>query len=142
MSEITFKLDNESIQVIAMFEMITKAKVKDCLINHNKITFIVSEGNAGKAIGKNGYNVKLLEKKLNKKVEIIEFSHDPKKFVINILRPVRVKSSYVSEHSDGSKVLHATINTSVRAFPSKKVKKARDLLCKYFPGLDNIEITV
>ncbi len=142
MSEVTFKLDKYSIQAIAMFESATKAKVRDCIINDNKIIFVVSEGHAGRAIGKNGYHVKRLEKKFNKKIEVIEFSKDPKKFIVNILRPTQVKSSYVSEHSDGTKVLHAKINTSIRAFPSKKVKKAKNLLNKYFPNLDKVEVKV
>ncbi|VVB76500.1 NusA-like KH domain protein [Candidatus Tiddalikarchaeum anstoanum] len=136
----TFKLDTDAIKQIAFFESITHAKVSDCAEIEDKLLFIVGEGNIGKAIGKNGSNVKLLEQKFNKKVEIIEFNNDPAKFVANILRPVEVKSSEIVTNGS-SNVLNVIINCTRAMFPSKKVKKAKLLLKKYFPQIGEVTIT-
>lgn len=137
----TFRLDTDSIKQIALFESITHAQVSDCLEMEDKLVFIVGEGNIGRAIGKSGSNVKLLEKKFNKRVEIIEFNNDPVKFVANILRPIEVKSSEI-KGDDSASYLNIVISGNRAMFPSKKVKKAKILLKKYFPQIEGVTITV
>ena len=51
---------------MALFEKITRTPLKDCIINETQIIFIISNDNIAKAVGKNGSNVRLLEKKLGK----------------------------------------------------------------------------
>lgn len=137
--KIMFKLDTETIQQIALFESITGAKVSDCLLNGDRIIFIVAEGNIGKAIGKGGVNIKKFEKRFNKKIEIIEFNKDPIKFAKNILRPIKIKSSELVNQGTS---LNINIMSIQRVFPSKKVKKAKTLLMKYFPDIKVVNITI
>ena len=47
------KYDSELIKLMTLFESMTGAKVKDC-ISDEKLTFIIEEGDMGKAIGRNG----------------------------------------------------------------------------------------
>jgi len=128
------KLSLEDIAYINLFEKVTKANVKDCIFNpeKNKIIFIVEEGQAGMAIGKNGVNIKKLEKKLNKKIEVLEFSKDPLKFLVNIFRPVRISNAYISERSDGKKILYASIVKDKLGMVKAKMKSAKELLSKYY----------
>jgi transcription termination/antitermination protein NusA len=72
-----------------VFESITGAKVKDC-ISGERLTFIVEENQMGKAIGKNGINIRNLEQKLKKKVKVAEFSTDVLQFIRNFLYPNEV----------------------------------------------------
>tara|TARA_Y100000310_G_scaffold186269_1_gene186386 strand:+ start:42680 stop:43078 length:399 start_codon:yes stop_codon:yes gene_type:complete len=75
---------------INLFETLTKARVKDCLISE-KLIFIVEEGDIGKAVGKNGRNVSHLSKLLKKKIRIIEFNNKIEKFVKNLIYPAEGK---------------------------------------------------
>jgi len=75
------KFDTEIIRLITLFENLTDAPVKDCVINNDTIYFIVEEGKVGIAIGKNGSKVKHAENLIKKKIKIIEFSNDPIVFV-------------------------------------------------------------
>ena len=74
---------------MAFFESMTGAKVKDC-ISDGKLIFIVEENNMGKAIGKNGANIKRLENALKRKIKLAEFSDDVLQFVRNLVYPADV----------------------------------------------------
>ena len=87
------------IQYISIFESLTNSKVKDCIINepNDPILFIVQENDMGKAIGKNGSNIKRAESIFKKSIRLVEFSADVKQFVRNLIYPVQAKE--VSEDS-------------------------------------------
>lgn len=93
------KLDNQSMQFLTIFETLTKASVKDCYLNNNKLIFIVNPGNISKAVGANGKNVHRVERLLKKKIKVIEFNPDPVKFVRNYIFPIKPKSIEM-EHNE------------------------------------------
>ena len=72
------------------FENITKARLKDCFENKNKIYFIVEEGQLRKALGNQSANIAKLEKAFPKGVKIIEHSKDLEKFMINLFYPLKI----------------------------------------------------
>ncbi len=82
------KFDTEVIRLITLFENLTDAPVKDCVINNDTIYFIVEEGKVGMAIGKNGSKVKNAENLIKKNIKIIEFSNDPIVFVKKMIPQV------------------------------------------------------
>lgn len=82
------KFDTEIIRLITLFENLTDAPVKDCVINNDTIYFIVEEGKVGMAIGKNGSKVKNAENLIKKNIKIIEFSNDPIVFVKKMIPQV------------------------------------------------------
>jgi N utilization substance protein A len=132
MSRIKLSLDD--IRFISLFEKVTKANVKDCIVNieKNKITFVVNEGQAGIAIGRGGMNIKKLEEQLKRRVEVLEFSEDPLRFLANIFRPIRILNAYVSEKSTGTKAFNAQIAKDNLGMVKAKMKTAKELLEKYF----------
>lgn len=79
--------DTETIRLINLFENVTGAPVKDCLIepSTNTIYFIVEEGKVGIAIGKNGNSVKNAERITGKMIKLFEFSKDVVLFVKNLI---------------------------------------------------------
>lgn len=90
--EVTF--DTETIRLITLFENVTGAPIKDCLIDDiaNTVYFIVEEGKVGIAIGKNGNSVKNVEKLIKKNIKIFEFSKDLVTFVKKLIpQVIRVK---------------------------------------------------
>ncbi len=133
----TIKLDTDGIMHITLFESTPGARVKDCLIDEDKIIFVVQPGQASIAIGRNGANVKNIQRAISKQVEVIEFSEDPARFVANIFRPINLENEYISEKSDGKKVLY--ISPSKNSVLTKmKLKKARLLISRYFK-IDSVE---
>lgn len=86
----TITYDQKSIGVIMTFEKLTKAHVKNCVMDKT-VLFVVKEGDAGKAIGKNGMNIQRLSKLLKKPVRIVEYSEDPVTFVKNLIKNTNSK---------------------------------------------------
>jgi len=84
---VTVRFDTETIRLITLFENLTNAPVKDCLVNSSADTiyFVIGEGKVGVAIGKNGNNVKNAEKVIGKNIKIFEFSDDVCSFVRNLI---------------------------------------------------------
>ena len=74
---------------MALFESMTGAKVKDCILDE-RLMLIIEENEMGKAIGKNGANIKKLERLMKKKVRLVEFSNDLNKFIKNLAYPVEI----------------------------------------------------
>jgi N utilization substance protein A len=95
--------DTGTMQVIAHFEKLTGARLKDCVIGDQQVFFVVEPGDAGKAIGPKGANIRRLESALKKKVKVVEFSHELVSFIKNLVYPVDVKQ--VREEEDGVVVL-------------------------------------
>lgn len=83
----TLSFDTETIRLINLFENITGAPVKDCIVDGstNSIYFVIKEGKVGIAIGKNGSSVKNAENVMGKNIKIFEFSKDLNCFVRNII---------------------------------------------------------
>ena len=78
-------------KLITLFESMTGANVKDCIAGE-KMTFIIGEGEMGRAIGKNGANIKRMEDITKKKIKLVEFSNDVLQFVKNAVYPAEVLS--------------------------------------------------
>jgi len=75
------KFSMDDILLINAFEKISKVNAKDCITEKNVISFLVEGKLVGKAIGKKAVNVKFLEQKLKKKIEIIGFYKKPEEVI-------------------------------------------------------------
>lgn len=81
------KYSADLMKLMTLFESMTGAKVKDCISNE-RLLFIVEENEMGKAIGRNGMNIKRMENAIKKKIKLVEFSNDALQFVRNMIHPV------------------------------------------------------
>ncbi|MBS3055669.1 MAG: NusA-like transcription termination signal-binding factor [Candidatus Aenigmarchaeota archaeon] len=93
----TLTFDNDTIRLMNLFENITGAPVKDCLIdNENGIVyFVIQEDKVGVAIGKNGAAVKKAERMIGKSIKLFEFSKDVTDFVKKLVpqaTSIKIKS--------------------------------------------------
>ena len=97
------KLTTNEIRYISLFETITSATVKDCIIDdeHNKVTFLVKKGDMGLAIGKRGSTIGKMQKSVDRSVEIIEHSDDPGEFIRNLLSAATINSIEFSTDAKG-----------------------------------------
>lgn len=85
------KYDMSLMHFILLFENIARVHPKDCFDDNGRLVFIVARGDIGKAIGKRGCNIKILEDKLKKKIKIVEFEDEVTDFVRNMIAPLRVE---------------------------------------------------
>ncbi len=101
----SIKFSANEIRYIALFESMTGAMVKDCIIDdeNGKVTFVVKNGDMGLAIGKRGSTVSKVQKAVDKGVEVIELSEDPTQFIKNLLSPAELKSVKVAQKPSGEK---------------------------------------
>ncbi len=129
------KLDSDTISSINVFSDVTGVMPRDCIKKDDQIIFVVSQGQAGLSIGKNGTKMKILQKMFGKDIIVIEYSDDPLKFLANIMRPNRLVSGYVANADSNAKV-EASINGKISA---PRLKLAKTLLQRYF-NIININI--
>ncbi|MAG47517.1 NusA-like transcription termination signal-binding factor [archaeon] len=124
------KLTIDSIQHINLFEKITRANVKGCFLN-NQVIFVVEEGHASKAIGKNGANVKRIENMIKKKIKVVEYSKDVLKFVKNLIYPLNASEIKLNEE-----VIEVSADTNTKALligrNSKNLDHYNDIIKNYF----------
>jgi N utilization substance protein A len=136
----------DEMRYIALFESISGAGVKDCIIDEDqgRAIFIVNQGQVGVAIGKGGRNIHTLERMTGKKHEIIEYSEDPVQFIKNALKPAAVREVRVSERTDGKKMAVVTVNPKDKGVAigknGKNAERLRFLAKRYF-NIQNISIT-
>ncbi|MBS7605167.1 MAG: NusA-like transcription termination signal-binding factor [Candidatus Bathyarchaeia archaeon] len=139
------RLTNEELEHMRLFESITGAMVRDCIIDNkfDRIIFVIKEGEAGLAIGKGGRNITLLEKITGKKYEIVEFSEDPVQFLKNVLKPANVKEVRITKRANGSVIAVISVDGKDKGVAigknGRNAEKARILAKRYF-NIDNVLI--
>ncbi len=133
------KLTLDSINNINLFENVTGAKVKDCILDEGKLIFLIEEGNVKRALGENNSNIHKISKILKKDIKIIAFSNDVCKFVSNLIYPNKPNSIVL----DGKIVTIAVEDTVVkgRIFGRSRenLKKINSLVKNYF-DIEEIKI--
>ena len=140
------KLTAEEMRYIALFESITGATAKDCLIDNqqNKLIFITKEKEGGLAVGKYGSKVKALKRVTGKDIEIIEYADNPVDFLKNAFMPAKVQEVRVIERPDGRKVVRVKIDDACKGLAigrkGERANRIRQLVKKYF-DIDNVIIT-
>lgn len=85
------KYDSDVMKYMALFENLTGAKLKDCIVSDDGIMFIVEENEIGKAVGRKGSNVHRISSLMKKDIKVIEFNSDMGKFIENLIYPLKLK---------------------------------------------------
>lgn len=140
------KFTSNEMRYIALFESITSASVRDCIIDEEqgRVIFVVSEGQVGIAIGKNGRNIRVLERMTGKKHEIIEYSEDPAQFIKNALKPAMVREVRITERTDGKTMAVVAVNPRDKGVAigknGRNAERLRFLAKRYFQ-IQNVSIT-
>ncbi len=147
------KVDRESIDLISLFNSISGAIIKDCIIfqlpneDSEIIIFLVKKEDIGKAIGKGGEHVKDLMTKLQKKIDVIPFSEHLDKFIQYILNTaknsIKVQNIEIKTSRNGKKTVIISVRPQDRGKAIGKdgsmIRKIKFLVLRHF-DIDNVII--
>lgn len=131
-------ITEEIIGYINLFESVTRARVKGCHQSKDTLIFVVYEGEAGKAIGKGGENIKRANKLLKKRIKVVEFNEDPVKFVTNLIAPIKAEVRFENEKTILIEGRGPKFKQAVLGPERKNLKELQSILSNYF----DIEIKV
>ncbi len=123
------KLSAESIRYLTLFENLTGASVKDCIVLDDRVIFVVRKGDMGIAIGKGGINVERARELIGKRIEIVEHSDDPAEFIANIFKPIKVTVKLMDRK--GKKIAQISVSPELKGIVigkgGKNINKAKEL---------------
>ncbi|MFH0978433.1 MAG: NusA-like transcription termination signal-binding factor [Candidatus Woesearchaeota archaeon] len=127
------KFDTDLMKIISIFQSITMVSVKDCIAEPDRITVVVAEGEASRAIGPKGSTARRIEQALNRKLKIVEFNSDVKQFTRNLIHPLKAKE--ISEQ-DG-KIIITSPDLQTRGYligrSAKQLRAFEGIIKRHFP---------
>ena len=142
MEEIVINAD--TLQRIKLVTRITGARVKDCIEEEEIIVFIIEKGDISLAVGMKGEHVMRIKKLINKTVQMVEFSEDPKVFLKNIFRNYGVTDITIVEKDDGQ--VHATVTVDPKekgraiGKNARNLKRVRNILARHY-GIGSVSVS-
>jgi len=131
-------MTEEEMKYIAFFESLTGVTVMDCIVDRdrNRLIFLVKKGYVGKAVGKNGVNIKRLNKLIGKSIEVVEYSEDPKELIKNSLFPANIQSIKISKSMNGKKIAYVSVPPKEKGLAigkdGRNISRAILILRRYF----------
>ena len=132
------RLSDEEMRYITLFESITGATAKDCIIDNegNRIIFLIKQGEMGMAIGKNGVNIKRATKLIGKPVEVVEAADTPEELIKNALFPAKVHAVKITRDASGRLIANVAVDPKDKGLAigkdGMKIQRARILAKRYF----------
>lgn len=136
-----FKYDTQMLQWMTLFEKVTKAKVKDFFLQQDKLCFIVQPGNLHKGLGPNKRNIAKLEDLTKRKVKVIEYSDDIKRFITNVFSPLKIVDIEVDD--EGIVTITGPDQKTKGLMIGQKARNLRlfeGVVQKYFPDVKEIKV--
>ena len=94
------KLSTEGIRYIALFEKLTGATVKDCIVEDDRLIYVIKAGDMGAAIGKKGDHINRMKKTVDKQIDLVEYSDEPVAFIKNAFSPVSTRSVNITSRNN------------------------------------------
>jgi len=93
-------LSDEAMQYIGLFDEETDVSPTDCLVESERIVFLIPAGKMADAIGPNGRTVRRVEDKIGRSIELVENAATPSAFIENALAPAVVRGVTISEQGE------------------------------------------
>ncbi len=137
------KITAEEMRYIALFQDLTRAAVRDCIIDNdnNRLIFLVRKGELGLAVGRGGSNVRRLRQLLNRDIEVVEYDDSLEGLAKSLFYPARVRDIKLVKSSNGRQTLYVTVDPRDKGLAigrgGKTVSRARLVLKRYY-NIDNV----
>ncbi|MCX6661973.1 MAG: NusA-like transcription termination signal-binding factor [Euryarchaeota archaeon] len=93
-------LSNETVQYINLASKYSGANILDCVVEDDRVIFIVAKGQLGIAIGSKAKNLEKLRTLFKKIVKFVEFDEDKTRFVENLCKPYNVTKVSFEENEN------------------------------------------
>ncbi|MFA5395721.1 MAG: NusA-like transcription termination signal-binding factor [Methanomicrobiales archaeon] len=92
---------------IEELRILTKSIAIDCIVDDefDRIIYVVKKGDMGLAIGKNGENIRRMQRVLGKRIEMVEAGESFDEFVRNAIRPIEVLKTEVDSDSEKIRIV-------------------------------------
>ncbi|MBU2617113.1 MAG: NusA-like transcription termination signal-binding factor [Euryarchaeota archaeon] len=138
------KLSAEGIRYIALFESLTGATVRDCVVDdeNDRVILVVKKGDMGIAIGKRGSNINRVKKAIGKHIEIVEHSDDVYEFIENTFQPAMIKKVNIVDKED-KRLAYVSVVSKDKGLAigrnGRNIQKAKMLVQRHH-GLDDVII--
>ncbi|MDP2750726.1 MAG: NusA-like transcription termination signal-binding factor [Nanoarchaeota archaeon] len=134
------KYDLNLIRIMSIFGATTNAQLKDAIDSDELLLFIVEENQIGKAVGKQGINVRKLEHAFNRKIKIVEFNADLKRFIENFVYPLSVRE--IREENKIVTIIGQDRKTNglLIGRDAKNLNFLKDVVRRYF-DVENIRVS-
>ncbi|MEM4864966.1 MAG: NusA-like transcription termination signal-binding factor [Acidilobaceae archaeon] len=106
MSNEADKITATELRLISVFNELTKCSALRCFIDSesNRIIFLVDKSEYGRAIGKNGRNIKLLSQIFKRPVEIVKYSDNLEEMVSYLFPAEGIEEVSLVDGRDGKSV--------------------------------------
>ncbi|MGC9107408.1 MAG: NusA-like transcription termination signal-binding factor [Infirmifilum sp.] len=138
------RLGNEELQMMGLFENITKVPPKDCVVDtqYNRLIFVVDKGLAGLAVGKNGSKIRMLRDVFKRDVEVVEDGETIEELAKSTLYPAKIVQVEVKEEG-GRKIIVARVAPGQLGIAigrqGRNAYRAKLLLSRYF-GISDLRV--
>jgi len=136
------ELSDQARQYIGRFDELTGVAPKDCLVEEDRLVFLVPAGEMAAAIGQAGETVEEAERRLGKSVDLVEDADTPEAFVASALAPAAVNAVTVSEQNDT--VAYVEVPEPDRGVAigaeGRNIETARTLAKRHY-GIDDVQLT-
>ncbi|MEA3378693.1 MAG: NusA-like transcription termination signal-binding factor [Nanoarchaeota archaeon] len=130
---------NEIIGYINLFEKITKTHVKSCFFDEDILVFIVGPSELGKALGKQGANIRKLGNLFNKKLKLLEYNPNPKRFIANLIYPIKAEEIRLEDDIIKIKAANNKEKGQIYGREKSNFKKIKNIFAKFFSFQIEIE---
>lgn len=137
-------LSDEARRIAGLVEEETGVTVRDCVVDdaHDQILVVVKTGEMARAIGRDGEQVRNLEKRIGSAIKLVEDADHPNDFVANALAPAAVYEVTIEQGDE----TRATVEVAEQdrgvaiGADGKNIAAARRLVSRHH-DIDHIELT-
>lgn len=140
------KLSSQQLSLMSLFQSLSGATARDCIVDEkqNRIIFVVTKGQMGLAIGKDGMSVKKVERAVKRPVEVVEWADDTEELIRHVLGTRFIEEVRVTDRLDGTKGVVVVVDHrkkgAVLGIGGRNAEKVRLLAKRYF-DISNVQIT-
>ncbi len=138
-------LSKEEMDWISLLLEKTGAMAKDCIIEDERIIFLLNKSDTGRVIGKNGQNIKQLRTILGREVQVVEYGDAVEKLAVNTIAPVKVINVVFRKDKGGKSSIVMYVQAKDRARAIGKngstLKRSKAILKRHY-NIDNVVINV
>ena len=133
------------IQYASLLEGLTDSLPKDCIWDEegNRIIIVTNPGQIGKVIGKGGETIRRIRERMQKDIDVVEFSEKAERFAINTLTPAKVRRAKLLNRG-GKEIIQIFVSNREKGRAigkgGRNIARARLLLKRHF-NIDDITVT-